>query len=458
MLPASIEERLKRLEADNARLNEELKSLKNDHVSLDDRLSQLMSQVSGRITGYLDFGFFYVQGNGSGIRPDYGNQVFPEYSDVPGSWVFLGDPLATAINSRGDPADTDGSRAVTFDSVHNGGKPSFIVNSLTINLFAGLGKHLTLNASFDLVPRNANVSLPLNGEDPNAHNPSLEGMGGAATGTGSFIDIKLAYAEYTVPTDRFDLKLYAGKFDSVLGIEYRSQESPDRITVTPSLICRYTCGRPLGLKARARFFDDLLILALSVTNGSSFVELFPFYEQIDTNFFKTISGRIATRIPVGAGLELGFSGAFGAQDFQSDDSVYQYHLGGDLHLEIRDFDLRAEYVSGAAEGKDQAASGGMAAVSCGVAPCLHYQGLYAQAAYRVLNWLMPYVRVDWRDATHRAVQSYVYVSDLMRVTGGLRFDIGQWVIIKAEYTYIKELGRIPQFNDDVFTSSLVVKY
>jgi hypothetical protein len=423
--------------------------------------------VSGRVTGYLDFGLFWVQGDGSGIRtldqfgPDVSGAVltkFPSLSTVPPSWVFLGDPLSTAINSRGEPADTDGSRAVTFDSIHNGGAASFIVNSLTIGLFAGLGEHLTLNGLFDLVPRNVNVSIASPGEDPTAHNPSQTSASGGAISLGSFLDVKLAYAEYTIPTDRFDLRISAGKIDPVIGIEYRIQESPDRIGITPSLICRYTCGRPLGVKARARFLNDYLILALSVTNGAAFVPLFPFGEQLDSNYFKTLSARIATRLPVGAGLEIGASGAFGAQDFQSDDSVYQWHYGFDAHLEVRDLDVRGEFVQGAAQGKDQPAGGGMPAVPCGVAPCLNYMGAYAQVAYRVLNWLWPYARVDWRDALHRAGDSYAYVSELVRFTAGVHVELGEWVILKAEYTYNRELGPIPQFPDDVLTSSMVVKY
>jgi hypothetical protein len=70
---------------------------------------------------------------------------------------------------------------------------------------------------------------------------------------------------------------------------------------------------------------------------------------------------------------------------------------------------------------------------------------------------MPYVRVDWRDAFHRSGDSFVYITDLMRITGGLRLELGASVILKAEYTYVRELGHVPQFPDDVFTSSLVVK-
>jgi hypothetical protein len=71
---------------------------------------------------------------------------------------------------------------------------------------------------------------------------------------------------------------------------------------------------------------------------------------------------------------------------------------------------------------------------------------------------MPYARVDWRDALHRSGASFIYISQLLRVTAGLHFELGTAVIVKAEYTVNRELGRIPQFDDDVFTSSLVVRY
>lgn len=435
--PPDLSARMLRLEQQNAQLAAEVQRLREDLQNLSERHDQLSARVSGRIGGYIDVGFFYVNGDGSGIRPDTGHLVFPEYSDVPDSWVFMGDPLGPTINSRGDVATTGPSRAVTYNPVDNGGKPAFIVNSLTLSLFGAIGPNITVNGLIDFLPRNRNVSDP--------------------TGLylGDYVDVKLAYLEYTVPTDRADIRIYAGKIDSTLGIEYRSQESPDRITVTPSLICRYTCGRPTGVKARGRFFGDLLDVAIAVTNGSNVTEQFPFSDEIDTNNFKTISGRLSTKLPVGAGLELGASAAFGAQDFQFSDSIYQWHVGGDLHLEVRGFDLRGEVVSGSAAGQDNATA--MPLIQCGTAPCLHYKGAYGQVAYRVLNWLMPYVRVDWRDAFHRSGESFVYISDLLRVTGGLRLELGTSIILKAEYTYVRELGRVPQFPDDVFTSSLVVK-
>ena len=432
---SDVERRLKALERTNEKLREEVEKLRDDHASLDQRVEKLLP-LSGRITGYLDFGFFVVQGDGSGIRNDTSNLRFPEYAGVvPDTWVFMGDPLSPTINSRGDVATTGPSRAVTFDPVHNGGKASFILNTFNMSFFAGLGEDLTLNAAIDFVPRGRDVSNP-NG-----------------LFVGDYIDVKLGYVEYIAPLRSLKLSLFAGKFDSVLGREYRSQEAPDRLGVSPSLICRYTCGRPLGLKARAELFHDVMTVNLSVTNGSHISEGFPFQNEIDQNFFKTVAGRISARAPLGAGLEVGVSGAFGAQDLQSDDSVHQWHYGVDAHLDWHDVDFSAEFAQGRAVGKTQPGE-----PPCGLSPCIRYKGAYAQVGYRLFNWLTPYVRADWRDALHESGASFVYVSQVARFTGGLHVEIGTSVVVKAEYTLDRELGRIPEIPDDVFTSSMVVKY
>jgi len=425
------DERLRESERRRAAAEEEAKEQRRRLEQRLDRLEPLL----GRVTGYLDVGFFKVTGNGSGIRNDFGHLRLPEYTAVPDSWVFLGDPLATTVNARGEPADTSQSRAVTFNPIHAGSAPSFIVNSLTLNLFAAVGDDLTLTGAVDFVPRSRNVSDPM------------------GTALGDFIDVKLAYLEYIVPLTRMDLSIYAGKIDSVLGIEYRSQDAPDRISVTPSLICRYTCGRPLGLKARARFFDGALVAAVALTNGSHVVEMFPFYNEIDVNQSKTVAGRLSYRFGLGAGLEVGASGAYGAQDNQPNDGVHQYHYGADLHLAVRDLDVAAEVVRGRAQGQSDPG-----AAPCDVAPCLEYRGAYGQIAYRALNWLMPYFRADWRRALHQSGASFLYFSDAARFTGGVRLEIGTALILKAEYTRVRELGRVPDFPDDVLTSALVLKY
>lgn len=437
---ADVERRLRALEEENRKLHDQVEQMKDDNKYTQEQVKQLLP-LTTRISGFLDVGFFYVQGNGSGIRPDTNYQHFPEYNTgstgVPGQWVFMGDPLATMVNARGEPADTDGSRAITFDPIHNGGAPSFIVNSLTLNLFEGIGDNFTVNGAVDFVPRNRDPSDP-NGID-----------------LGAFIDVRLAYGEWIVPTKSWDLSIYAGKFDSVLGIEYRSQDAANRLTVTPSLICRYTCGYPLGIKARAKFFDEKLILNTAVTNGSSFVEMFPFSDELALSAMKSGSARLSYRFPLGDGLEFGVSGLWGAQNNQTSNTVYQYQYGGDVSLDWNDIIVQGEVLHGQADG---AGTGNPTDPPCNIAPCLNFTGAYGLLGYRLFNWLTPYARVDYRDALHRSGSSFVYISDLMRTTGGLHFEIGTNFILKAEYTHIIELGRVPQFNDDVATSSFVVKY
>lgn len=432
---AELLRRLDQLEAQNQELRTRVTKLEQDAETHGQQLQQLLP-LAGRISGYLDFGFFWVQGRGEGIQTDTGHFLYPQYSDT--EWVFTGDPLSTAINSRGDPADAQDSRAITFDPIRSGGAPSFIVNNVNLQLFAGIGDDLTFNAMIDFLPRGRVVG------DKDFFN------------AGDYVDVKLAYAEYTVPWDRVHLTLSAGKFDSVLGYEYRAQESPDRITITPSLACRYTCGRPLGVKARARFFDDTFIVNLAVTNGSSFKESFGFYDETDINFWKTVSTRVSYKLPVGAGLEIGLSGMVGAQDGQRSDRPLQYHLGADAHMVVEDWEVAAEYVRGHAPGSTRPDS----PEPCDEAPCITYQSAYGLVGWRANNWLMPYLRIDWRDALHTQGVDFRYISKLVRATVGARVELGTQVIIKAEYVFNEELPLLPdyQFANDVFTSSLVIRY
>ncbi len=53
------------------------------------------------------------------------------------------------------------------------------------------------------------------------------------------------------------------------------------------------------MKVRSKLLNDWLILAGSVTNGSSTTEQFHFYSEIDQNWGKTLTGRAAINIPVG---------------------------------------------------------------------------------------------------------------------------------------------------------------
>jgi hypothetical protein len=434
--PDPRDARLDELARQNEELRERVEALESDAEWNSQRVDQLMP-LTTRLGGYFDFGFFWVRGDGRGIRTDLGHRALPEYEGVvPDSWVFLGDPLAVAVNSRGDPADLNESRAITFDPIGNGGKPSMILNALNLQLFTGVGDDLTINGAVDLVPRSRNVSDP-------------DGVG-----LGDYLDVKLAYAEYRLEPFGTKLSLFAGKFDSVLGYEYRVQESPVRITVTPSLLCRYLCGHPLGLKARwSPFSEDRLVLNVAVTNGSHFTESFDFADEVDVNAGKTIAGRLSTRLDLGAGLELGASGAYGTQDAQTETEPIQWHYGFDAHLEAGDLNFTAEFVQGKAEGQDVVGE-----PPCSAAPCLEYLGAYGLLGYRFTGWLMPYARSDFRKALHTSGASFVYYSRLVRGTGGIRFDLGTNVVVKGEYTHIVELGAVPSFDNDVLTSSLVARW
>jgi len=437
---SDLESRLRALEESNQRLREEIEDIKQDHKFTEGKVGILQGRT--RVSGYIDVGAFHVEGNGSGIRPDVGNIHFPQYANaIPGgSWVFMGDVLATAINSRGDIPDTGGSRAIQFNPIANGGAASFIINTATVFLSQGIGDDVLVNVGVDFLPRGRNIS------------------DSAGVDLGDYIDAKLAYAEWRVPTRGWDLSLFAGKFDSVLGIEYRTQESTDRIGIAPSLICRYTCGHPVGLKARAQFFEQRLGVAVEVIDGSNQVEYFPFYDEVDPHDMKTVAGRLSYKFPIaGQGLELGVSGSYGPQALQVSNSIAQWHFGADAKLEYKDLDVRAEWVTGKAEGKTSPTMEAQG-IECDQVPCLRYMGAYGQIGYRLTNWLMPYVRVDGRDALHQNGANFIYVSQLVRATPGVRMEFGPAVIVKAEYTIIHELGPIPQFPDNVATSSLVVKY
>lgn len=440
--PAAADDRLRRLEArvgaveaENRALKDEVELLREDAEFQAERLKTALP-LAGRLGGYIDFGLFWAGGNGSGVRPDIGHKYFPEYAGVvPDSWTFMGDPLSTTINSRGDVADTGESRAVTFDPVDAQGKTSFIVNAVNLSLFSGLGRYAAVEGLIDFLPRGRDVANP------------------SGLFLGDFVDVKLAYLRVNPPVKRFDLEISAGKIDTVIGYEYRGQEAPDRITITPSLVCRYNCGRPVGLKLRARFLERrALIAALSATNGSSIAEGFGFTSDLDRNNFKTLAARLAYVIPAGSGLEVGASGYFGAQDLQAAEDVYQWQYGFDLHLDVAGVDLSGEFVMGKLQGMTEA--GGPA---CGLAPCLDFKAAYGLIGYRALNWLMPYFRSDWRSALHQSGASFVYTSDLIRFTPGVRFEVGTHVIIKVEYTVNRELGRIPSIPNDVFTTSVVAR-
>ncbi|MCX5742756.1 MAG: hypothetical protein NT062_09695 [Proteobacteria bacterium] len=376
------------------------------------------------ITVFVDVGAFAVAGDGSGIRSDRDHVLYPEYVDrVPGEWVFMGDPLSTAINSNGEPASTSNSRELDTDTIH--GTSGLIVNAIGLSIGKDVGHGVAIASLVEVLPRPGQ----------------------------NLLDVELAHVDYR-PSDELDLVISAGKIDSVLGIEYRSQDALRRLGVTPSLLCRYTCGRPLGLEAR--LVQGRLSTSASITNGDNFEQRFTPAHALRANALPTVAGHVQWVLPVGQGdgqgVELGVSGALGPQDDQPMTSIAQWHVGLDVRVRnVRRWNVSAEYVQGLQQGFTSSPT-----AACNVAACLRYKAAYVLVDRPVKPWFVPYVRVDWRDALHEHGVEFVYESHTLRATLGMHLEMTSRIIGKLEYTFNRELGRIPAFPNDVITTSVVV--
>ncbi|HEX3902137.1 MAG TPA: hypothetical protein VH853_04750 [Polyangia bacterium] len=403
---------------------------------LETRLDQMQALVANRqprviVGGYLDLGFFATQGNGSGIVRDQGNVYFPQYAGRYG-WVFLGDILAPAINSRGEVADLgDATGApLRYDPIHSGGAPGFIVNEFNMKLTSGLGPSAIATASLDFTPRTgSNFSL------------------------GDVFDADIVQLEW-MPTRAQKTSIFVGKFDSVLGIEYRERKSDQRYGITPSLISRYTTGTAVGVKVRSKFGpDDLLVLAGAVTNGSFTTEQFFFYNETDVNLGKTASGRISLHPPLPLDMELGTSASYGPQDRSPNDAGKMWFWGVDYQLHLRRADLRAEYLRGSSPGDPVNGVYGLHLYGGGYVELV----AYLQAHFGLIG------RIEYRDAfiwlgdpNAPGGADRAYLTKGWRATGGVHVNFTDRIILKAEYLHNGEYGGVPQIKDDVFTTSLVL--
>lgn len=415
-------------------------------ADLEEQVRQLRGVVLGRtptlsLSGYGDFGFFVPQGDGSGFIQDLGpapDRYFPQYFDQYG-WVFLGDILAPAVNTRGEPADLGNPPGVNRqDLIDSNGAPGFIANELNLTLNAGLASNVLGVASVDFLPR---------------------------TGTdfrfGDAFAVDLLFLEWMLGPER-RTSIFVGKVDSVLGIEYPERKANRRFGITPSLIARYTTGTPLGLKLRSKLGPgDWLIVAAALSNGSSVIEPFHFYDETDSNAGKTASGRIAVAPPLPVRLEVGGSGSYGAQDRALDSRHPLWFLGADLQLSFRSWQLKAEWLRGEGAGE----------VGSAIDPNHRVYGLRLRSGgYAQVNGMLgPYVGVLLRGELRDALvwlgdpnlpegAERLYVTKSWRVTAGLRLVVSERIVVKAEYLRNGEYGGVPAIANDVFTSSLVMTY
>jgi hypothetical protein len=377
--------------------------------------------------GYVDFGFFIPMGNGgAGWVRDVGNTAFPQYANY--SWTFLGDILATPINTRGEPADLgDAPDAVRFDSVNSNGAASFILNEVNLRPRFQLSDRAIMRASIDFVPRT-----------------------GSDFALGDFVDVDVGELEYLL-TDDGKTSLFVGKMMPVFGIEYKERKSDQRFGITPSLIARYTIGSQLGAKIRTKLFNDYLILAAAVTNGASTIEMFHFYSEIDQNNGKTLNGRAAVSLPVGHlyhsedRLELGVSGEWGPQDRATDNAGKMWLAGLDLQYRGTDFALLGQLIEGKAPGRDNTVFG----------LDLHLSG-YLELDWQIFSRFGICLRGEFRDALVTLDTTRIYVTKEARFTAGVRGVVNAHMVVKAEYLHNAEYGGIPAIDNDVATSSLVL--
>jgi len=418
------QDRVQTLEDRLAELNERLRESEEARLKSVSPLSW---------NGYVDFGFFAPLGNrGVGWIRDSGpitERQFPQYAGY--SWTFLGDILATAVNTRGEVADLgDAPDAARFDSVNSDGAAGFILNEINLRPRFQLSDRAILRASVNFIPRS-----------------------GSDFALGDFVDADLGELEYLLTGDG-KTSLFVGKMMPVFGIEYKDRKSDQRFGVTPSLISRYTMGSQLGIKMRSKLLDDWLILAASVTNNSSTIEMFHFYSEIDKNNSKFLNGRAAVSIPVGRlyraddRLEIGVSGEWGGQDRATDNAGKMWLAGVDLQYLGVNFALKGALMEGRSPGHPDPVDGVWG---------LHLNPSgYLEADWLVLARFGVYARFENRDALVTLGNERIYVTKEWRVTAGFHVVVNPHMVVKAEYLHNDEYGGIDEFDNDIATSSLVL--
>jgi hypothetical protein len=399
-----------------------------DNAAFEQRLAQSEALVRNaqptvQVGGYVDFGFFVPQGNGSGYIEDFGHVYFPGYAGQFG-WVFLGDILAPAINTRGEVADLGPAPGVNrYDSINSRGAPGFVLNEVNVALRSALTPTALVSASINFTPRTGNDFA-----------------------LGDAFDVDIAQVEW-LPTDSQRTSIFVGKMDPVFGIEYRDRKSDRRFGITPSLMARYTIGTALGLKLRTKFgSNDRVVLAIALTNGSNTTEQFHFYDELDSNAGKTGSARLSIKLPLS--IEIGVSGSAGPQDRATDTGHWMWFYGVDLMAHWGPVDLKGQWMQGHADGQP----------SQGVYGLDLNNGAYLELDAMLTSSLGVIGRGEFRDAFVWLDTQRAYLTKVWRATLGLRWVITPRAVAKVEYLMNGEYDGVPPIADDVFTTSLVMGF
>jgi hypothetical protein len=400
-------------------------------TELDERLARTEQLILNRrpavqLGGYIDIGFFVPSGDGSGYVQDFGH--LQRINESQYGWVFLGDILAPAVNSRGEVADLGSAPGVDrFDSIRSRGAPGFIANEINLNLRAGIGQRAVATASVNFAPRS-----------------------GSNFNLGDAVDVDLAQVEW-LPTESQRTSIFVGKMESVLGIEYRDRKANRRLGITPSLLARYTTGTALGIKVRSKLGNnDWLVLAGALTNGSNTVEQWHFYDELDSNAAKTGSARVAVSPPLASRfeLEVGLSGSAGAQDRSRFNDGVMWFVGPDLIAQTGGLAVKAQWLTGRSPGNELEGVYGLHLTGAG----------YLEADWALSGTFAVMGRVEYRDARVWLGNERLYLTKVWRATAAVRLVVNEHATAKAEYLHNGEYGGTPAVRDDIFTSSLVLAY
>jgi hypothetical protein len=382
------------------------------------------------LSGYLDVGFADAEGDGTSFHP----------ADRRLPIDYAVDAFAPAVNSRGDVASSDSSGRFTNGflprSAGIGGRPSFLLNTASLDIRHGQPTGpLLLFARVQLLPR-------------------LDDQGSATR-----LVLENAYGRLA-PLSSQELFVFAGKLDSVFGIEYLEKEAPLRVGVTPSLFARYTTGSSIGAKLFYRLQVASLWSAFSLnvaaTNGGPFAEVLQ-PSEVSLTGRPVLTGRLGYELNrPGFQLKLGVSALRGPRNDQRDPDVGQRANGADLRLTFLGLHLHGEVLDlqldpGTAAGKLTGA--GRQFLASGFAA----DGFWGQLAYappfsgELFRRVTAYGRFEQRHARFEGFSAL----KVRRLTAGMRLDLGDSVVFKAEVLLNRERQGAPDVDNDVRTASLL---
>ncbi len=342
-------------------------------------------------------------------------------------WVFLGDILAPAVNSRGEVADLGDAPGVDrYDSVNSRGAPGFIVNEVNLQLRSALTPTALLIGEHQLHP---------------AHRQQLR--------LGDVFDVDIAQVEW-LPTESQRTSLFVGKIDSVIGIEYRERKADRRFGITPTLIARYTTGTALGREVPDQVRDQRLAGARRRAD-QRIVHLG------DVPLLRRDRQQPPARPPAGgsrSGCRSRWRSASRAATVRrTAPPTPSTRCGSSARISCG--------TSGASSSRRSGSKGRAAGEPA--------EGVYglrlctAAATLELDTMVTPSFGVP-RSAASTATRSSGSAPSAPTSprcgapSGGLRFVLTPRTVLKAEYLHNGEYGGIPNIPDDVFTTSLVAGF